>query len=222
MCDNWHLADVNTEAAVIPGVTTSPRKDTLRYLRRNLCQSMWSYKLDLRMDPVQLTSCTLTLVQNVGSFLGINVDTLTPHMGSCRILHDAHLSQPVSWTPVLIISKAHNFIYHSSYYYYYSSSHYHLLPWLGTFHLTSHVCLRLAIQPCAQFINLSKQERSSSSRINPQASMTGTDFLASQGSVLVAQVSVGQVKSKKRCQNFFLRVACRKKLRKIVLPSYAW
>jgi hypothetical protein len=39
---------------------------------------MRSYKLDLRMDPVQRSPCTLTLVQNVGSFLGINVDTLTP------------------------------------------------------------------------------------------------------------------------------------------------
>jgi hypothetical protein len=31
------------------------------------------------MDPVQLTSCTLTLVKNVGSYLGVNVDTLTLH-----------------------------------------------------------------------------------------------------------------------------------------------
>ncbi len=38
---------------------------------------MRSYELDLRMDPVQWSPCTLTLVQNVGSFLGINVDTLT-------------------------------------------------------------------------------------------------------------------------------------------------
>jgi hypothetical protein len=86
--DVWgrHLADVNTEVAVTPGVTTSPRKDTLnitKYLSRNLCQSMRSHKLDLRMDPVQLTSCMLTLVQNVWSFLGVNIDTLTPHMGSC-------------------------------------------------------------------------------------------------------------------------------------------
>ncbi len=29
------------------------------------------------MDPVQWSPCTLTLVQNVGSFLGVNVDTLT-------------------------------------------------------------------------------------------------------------------------------------------------
>jgi hypothetical protein len=40
---------------------------------------MGVYKLELVMDPVQLTSCALTLVQNVGPFLGINVDTLTPH-----------------------------------------------------------------------------------------------------------------------------------------------
>ncbi len=63
------------------------------------------------MDPVQLTSCTLTLVQNVGSILGINVDTLTPHMGSCRILHDAHHPWPVGWEPVRIISKSHNFLF---------------------------------------------------------------------------------------------------------------
>ncbi len=36
----------------------------------------------------------------------------------------------------------------------------------------------------------------------PQASGTGTDFFASQGWVLVARVSAGQVKSKKRRQNF--------------------
>jgi hypothetical protein len=35
----------------------------------------WNYV----MDPVQPTSCTLTLVKDVGSFLGINVDTLTLH-----------------------------------------------------------------------------------------------------------------------------------------------
>jgi hypothetical protein len=63
------------------------------------------------MDPVQLTSCTLTLVQNVVSFLVINVDTLTPHMGSCRILHDTHLSWPVGWEPVRIISKFYNFLF---------------------------------------------------------------------------------------------------------------
>ncbi len=40
---------------------------------------MGVYGLELVMDLVQLTSCTLTLVQDVGSFLGINVDTLTPH-----------------------------------------------------------------------------------------------------------------------------------------------
>jgi hypothetical protein len=38
---------------------------------------MGVYGLELVMDPVQLTSCTLTLVQNVGSFLGVNIDTLT-------------------------------------------------------------------------------------------------------------------------------------------------
>ncbi len=63
------------------------------------------------MDPVQLTSCTLTLVQNVGSFLCINIDTLTPHMGLCRILHDTHLSWLVGWEPVRIISKSHNFLF---------------------------------------------------------------------------------------------------------------
>ncbi len=105
----WHSADINTEVVVTSGVTISSRKDTLnitRYLRRNLCRSMRSHELDLRMHPVQLTSCTLTLVQNGGSFLGINIDTLTPHMGLCRILHDAHRSQPVGWMPVLIISQS--------------------------------------------------------------------------------------------------------------------
>ncbi len=61
----WHSADVNTEVAVTPGVTTSSRKDTLnttRYLHRNQCQSIRSYKLDLRIDPVQRWLCTLTPV----------------------------------------------------------------------------------------------------------------------------------------------------------------
>jgi hypothetical protein len=40
---------------------------------------MGVYGLELVMDPVELMSPILTLVQNVGSFLGINVDTLTPH-----------------------------------------------------------------------------------------------------------------------------------------------
>ncbi len=60
---HWHSADVNTEVVVTPGVTTSPQKDTLnttRYLRRNLCRSMRSHELDLRMDPVQWSPCTLT------------------------------------------------------------------------------------------------------------------------------------------------------------------
>ena len=63
------------------------------------------------MDPVQLTSCTLTLIRNVGSFLGINVDTLTPHMGLCRILQDTHFSWPIGWEPVRIISKSHSFLF---------------------------------------------------------------------------------------------------------------
>jgi hypothetical protein len=50
---------------------------------------------------------------------------------------------------------------------------------------------------------------------NPQASGTSTDFLANQGRVLVARVSVGQVKSKKSRQKIFLRVAISKKSRKI-------
>ena len=42
---------------------------------------MGVYGLEFVMDPVQLTSCTITLVQNVGSFLvlGIIIDTLTMH-----------------------------------------------------------------------------------------------------------------------------------------------
>jgi hypothetical protein len=40
---------------------------------------MGVYGLEMVMDPVQLTSCILTLVQDVGYFLGVNVDTLTPH-----------------------------------------------------------------------------------------------------------------------------------------------
>jgi hypothetical protein len=50
---------------------------------------------------------------------------------------------------------------------------------------------------------------------NPQASGTRTDFLASQGRVLVVRVFVGRVKSKKRPQKKFLLVAGRKKSRKI-------
>ena len=37
------------------------------------------------------------------------------------------------------------------YYYVQQSSHYHLLPQLGTLHLTLHVYLRLANRPSAQF-----------------------------------------------------------------------
>ncbi len=40
---------------------------------------MGVYGLELVMDPVQLTSCTLKLEQDIGSFLGVNIDTLTPH-----------------------------------------------------------------------------------------------------------------------------------------------
>jgi hypothetical protein len=60
---HWHQADANAEVAVTPGVTTSLQKDTLnttRYLRRNQCQSIRSYKLDLRLDSVQRLLCTLT------------------------------------------------------------------------------------------------------------------------------------------------------------------
>ncbi len=32
-------------------------------------------------------------------------------MGSCRILHDTHLSWTVGWEPVRIISKSHNFLF---------------------------------------------------------------------------------------------------------------
>ena len=120
----WHLADVNSEVAVTLGVTTSIRKDTLnttRYFRRNLCRSMRSYELDLRMDPVQ----QVALYVNSGTECWIfprrqhwHLDTLTPHVGSCmglcRILHDTHLSQPDGRTPVLIISKAYNFLFGSS------------------------------------------------------------------------------------------------------------
>jgi hypothetical protein len=44
---------------------------------------MRSYELDLKMDPVQWSPCTLTLVQNVGSFLGVNVDTFTGDNREC-------------------------------------------------------------------------------------------------------------------------------------------
>jgi hypothetical protein len=42
---------------------------------------------------------------------------------------------------------------------------------------------------------------------NLQVAGTGTDFLASEGKVLVARVSVGQVKNKKHHQKIFLQVA---------------
>jgi hypothetical protein len=45
-----------------------------------------------------------------------------------------------------------------------SKSCYHLLPQLGTLHLTSRIYLRLANRPSAQFCNSSKQERPPSSR----------------------------------------------------------
>ncbi len=32
-------------------------------------------------------------------------------MGSCKILHDTHLSWPVGWEPVRIISKSYNFLF---------------------------------------------------------------------------------------------------------------
>ncbi len=39
----WHLADVNTEVAVTPGVTTSPRKDTLntQNISIGICANLW-------------------------------------------------------------------------------------------------------------------------------------------------------------------------------------
>ncbi len=46
-----------------------------------------------------------------------------------------------------------------SYYYFHPSSCYHMLPQLGTLHLTSRVYLRLANRPSAQFQNSSIQER---------------------------------------------------------------
>jgi hypothetical protein len=55
---------------------------------------------------------------------------------------------------------------------------------------------------------------------NPQASGTGTDFLASQGRVLVVRVSVGQVKSKKRRQFFFYKSRVARNQEKLVLMSY--
>jgi hypothetical protein len=44
-----------------------------------------SVQLILVMDPVQLTSCMLTLVQNVGSFLGIVIEALTLHPQSYEV-----------------------------------------------------------------------------------------------------------------------------------------
>jgi hypothetical protein len=50
-------------------------------------------------------------------------------------------------------------------------------------------------------------------------SATGTDFHASQGSLLVARVSVGQFKSKNRRQFFSLQVVAKNE-EKLVLTSY--
>jgi hypothetical protein len=54
--------------------------------RWNKRTCMGVYRLELVMDPVELTSCTLNLVQNVGSFLGVNIDTLTPHPQTYEIV----------------------------------------------------------------------------------------------------------------------------------------
>jgi hypothetical protein len=51
-------------------------------------------------------------------------------------------------------------------------------------------------------MNSPKQGQPKTLKNDPQASGTGTDFLASQGRVLVARVSVGQVKSKINSQFF--------------------
>jgi hypothetical protein len=56
---------------------------------------------------------------------------------------------------------------------------------------------------------------------DPQVSGTGTDFLSGKGRVLAAQVSVGQVKSKKRRQNFFHESRVARNQGKLVLTSYA-
>jgi hypothetical protein len=56
---------------------------------------------------------------------------------------------------------------------------------------------------------------------DPQASGTGTDFLASQGRILVARVSVGQVKSKKHHQKIFYKLRVARNQEKLVLTSYA-
>ncbi len=55
---------------------------------------------------------------------------------------------------------------------------------------------------------------------DPQASGTGTDFLANQGRVLVAQVSVGQVKSKKSRQFFSYELQFARNQENFVLTSY--
>ncbi len=47
---------------------------------------MGVYGLELVMDPVQMTSCTLTPVQNVGSFLVVVDDTLTLHPQTYEIM----------------------------------------------------------------------------------------------------------------------------------------
>ncbi len=60
-----------------------------------------------------------------------------------------------------------------------SKSHHHLLPQLGTLHLTLRVFLRLANRPSAQFANSSKQEQFSSFKNNPQASGTILPFFKS-------------------------------------------
>ncbi len=71
-------------------------------------------------------------------------------MGLCRILHNTHLSWPVSWEPVSIISQAHNFLFGITHTITFnSSSCYHLLPQSNML-LTSHTALRLANRPSAQ------------------------------------------------------------------------
>jgi hypothetical protein len=79
------------------------------------------------------------------------------------------------------------------------------------FHLTLRVCLRLAIWPSAQFINLSKQRQPKMLKNDPQASGTGTDLLASQGRVLVRESPLGESRARKAIKKKFLQFASREK-----------
>jgi hypothetical protein len=68
---------------------------------------------------------------------------------------------------------------------------------------------------------LSKQGQPKTLKNNPQASGTGTDFLASQGRVLVHEYPLGKSRARKAVKNNSYKLQVARNQEKFVLMSYA-